>query len=154
MQYWAREFHCVNITYLRRRCRQTVECYFKGNIKGNLCLEVKMGLFFFFLSKPASAFMLFPNLTVKMTRRGNKEALTLWINPAEWMYCFDRRRGGAGQEDGGRREGRREREREDIKRDRGQQCSSPYSPPSKRETAFICLMAEQPVRLAAGLIQC
>lgn len=38
-------------------------------------------------------------------RKGKEKALTLWINPAEWMYCSTG--DGVGQEDGGgdRREG-------------------------------------------------
>lgn len=72
MQYWAREFHCVNITYLRRRCRQTVECYFKGNIKGNLCLEVKMGLFFFFSFKAGKCFYAFPKLDGQNDKKGQQ----------------------------------------------------------------------------------
>ncbi len=38
-------------------------------------------------------------------KKGKEEALTLWINPAEWMYCSTG--GEDGQEDGGGERGER-----------------------------------------------
>lgn len=73
-------------------------------------------------------------LMARKDKKGKKKELTLWINPAEWMYCSTG--GVAGVQ------GRRERE------DGGQQCSSEFN--FLPRGCFCLSESEEP----AGLIQC
>ncbi len=60
------------------------------------------------LFKPGKCFLCFLKLDVENDKKGKEKALTLWINPAEWMYCSTG--GGVGQEDGGGERGHKGRQ--------------------------------------------
>lgn len=78
-------------------------------------------------------------------RKGKEEALTLWINPAEWMYCWTG--DGVGQEDGGRRE-----ERGDIK-ETGVNSAVHHISPCLKGDCF-CLSHGNRADWTAGLAGC